>query len=209
VSTKDLILIGAGGHARACIEVIEQSGEFQIKGLVGLSHEVGAERLGYKVLATDSELTQLAHEFTYAIISIGQIISSAHRVRLYNLALNAGFTLPTIISPLAKVSRHASVGMGTIIMHGAIIGPGVTIGDNCIINSGVILEHDTIVEDNCHLSTRSTINGNVSVGEGTFVGSASVIKAGITIGANSLVGMGQIVRKSLPTDSKFLGEFTK
>ena len=31
---NDIILIGAGGHARACIEVIESGGQYKIAGLV-------------------------------------------------------------------------------------------------------------------------------------------------------------------------------
>ena len=37
-----LVLIGAGGHARSCIDVIEQEGKYEICGLVGLSQEVGS-----------------------------------------------------------------------------------------------------------------------------------------------------------------------
>ena len=43
----DLLLIGAGGHADACIDVIESIGEFNIVGLVGLPSEIGSKKLGY------------------------------------------------------------------------------------------------------------------------------------------------------------------
>ena len=38
-----LILIGAGGHARSCIDVIEQEGKFKITGIVGLESELGLQ----------------------------------------------------------------------------------------------------------------------------------------------------------------------
>jgi hypothetical protein len=38
--TRDpILLVGAGGHARACLDVIEQEGRFVVKGLVGLPKE--------------------------------------------------------------------------------------------------------------------------------------------------------------------------
>ena len=49
--TRDpILLVGAGGHARACLDVIEQEGRFVVKGLVGLSKEVGLAILNNPVL---------------------------------------------------------------------------------------------------------------------------------------------------------------
>jgi N,N'-diacetyllegionaminate synthase len=49
VSQESIVLVGAGGHARACIDVIEREGYFVVKGLVGLPREVGSRILGYPV----------------------------------------------------------------------------------------------------------------------------------------------------------------
>ena len=35
-----LIVIGAGGHAKSCIDVIEQHGHYSIGGLVGMPAEI-------------------------------------------------------------------------------------------------------------------------------------------------------------------------
>jgi len=40
MSKPSLILIGAGGHAHACIDVIEQQDKYQIAGLVGMPEEM-------------------------------------------------------------------------------------------------------------------------------------------------------------------------
>ena len=56
MSKPRLILIGAGGHAKACIDVIEQHGGYQIAGLVGRPNEMHAQHLGYAVIATDNDL---------------------------------------------------------------------------------------------------------------------------------------------------------
>ena len=55
---------------------------------------------------------------------------SNHKVKydLYLRAKEIGFSLPTIISPLAYVADNVVIGEGTIIMHGAIINSGAKIG---------------------------------------------------------------------------------
>lgn len=205
MSKPKLILIGAGGHAHACIDVIEQHGYYQIAGLVGMPEEMHTRHLGYPVIATDGDLSQLAKEYQYAFIAVGQIRSPDSRIRLYRQATELGFQLPVIIAPTAHVSRHATIGTGTIVMHGAIVNAGAKVGINCIINTRALLEHDATVEDHCHLSTGAILNGNVSIGAGSFVGSGSIVKEGVSLGKGCVVGMGLSVRHNQADHSLLVG----
>lgn len=205
MSKPGLILIGAGGHAHACIDVIEQHGGYQIAGLIGMPDEMHDHHLGYAVIGTDADLPKLVKTIPYALITLGQIKTPAHRTRLYQQVVALGFQLPTIIVPSAYVSRHATVGAGTIVMHGAIVSAGTSVGKNCIINTRALLEHDATVADHCHISTGAIINGNTVIGSGSFVGSGSIIKEGASLGQNCLVGMGLAVRQNLPNNAQFAG----
>ena len=204
MSKSKIILIGAGGHAHACIDVIEQHGGYQIAGLVGLPEEMHTQHLGYEGIATDSDLPQLAKDYPYALITVGQIQTPEHRIRLYQQAIEFGFQLPAIIAPGAHVSRHATIGAGTIVMHGAIVNAGARVGNNCIINTRALLEHDVAVADHCHISTGAILNGDVHVGAGSFVGSGCVIKEGVTLGKRCIVGMGLAVRHNQSDHARFL-----
>lgn len=205
MSKPSLILIGAGGHARACIDVIEQHGQYQIAGLVGMEEQKHTQQLGYAVIASDDALDELAKSYQYAFITLGQIQTAKHRLRLYQMAVQCGFKIPVIIAPTAHVSRHATLGAGSIVMHGAIINAGAKVGINCIINTRAVIEHDTGVGDHCHISTGAILNGDVNVGAGSFVGSGCVIKEGVSIGKGCLVGMGLTVRHKLAEDTRFTG----
>jgi sugar O-acyltransferase (sialic acid O-acetyltransferase NeuD family) len=204
MSKPSLILIGAGGHARACIDVIEHLDIFDIAGLIGNEEELQHECLGYRVIATDSDFPKLAKQYQYALITVGQIESALVRQRLYDQALAIGFKLPTIISPTAHVSRHAVVGDGTMVMHGAIVNAGAKVGSNCIINTNALIEHDAILADHCHISTGAIVNGAANIGLGSFVGSGSIIKQGITLGNNCVVGMGLAIRHHHAENSRIL-----
>jgi sugar O-acyltransferase (sialic acid O-acetyltransferase NeuD family) len=188
-----IILIGAGGHARSCIDVIESSKKYVIAGFVDREHK-GNDIPNYKVIGLDKDLKQLRTTIDCAFITIGQINSAKPRMKMFDALLKLDFHIPTIISPLSYVSKNSNVGEGTVIMHGAIVNANVNIGKNCIINSNSLIEHDTVIEDNCHISTGAILNGNVYIEEETFVGSGSIIKQNKSIAKRSFLKMGSIIK---------------
>lgn len=196
-----LLLTGAGGHARACLDVIECGGRFAVAGLVGVAPEVGGTVLGYPVLGTDADIPVLVGRIPHAIVAAGQIKSPALRRRLFDLLRAAGFDLPVIVSPRAYVSPHARLGPGTIVMHGAVINAGAAVGCNCIVNSQALVEHDAVVADHCHVATAAVVNGGAYLGEGTFVGSGARIREGVSVGANCVIAMAAVVRSDCPDGS--------
>lgn len=201
MSTQAILLLGAGGHSRACIDVIEQEGRFHVAGLVGLAQEVGTRVLGYSVLGTDADLAHLLAEHTSALITIGQIKTPEARIRLFDAVERSGCVLPFIVSPYAYVSRHATLGPGTIVMHGAIVNAGAVVGRNCIINSHALVEHDAIIGDHCHVATAAAINSGVRVRSGSFIGSNASVRQLIEIGERSVIGMGQRVLADCADDT--------
>jgi sugar O-acyltransferase (sialic acid O-acetyltransferase NeuD family) len=205
MSKPEIIIIGAGGHARSCIEVIEQQGQYKIAGLVGLPEQRHSKQLGYVVVASDDALDELAKSYHYAFIAIGHVKTAEPRIRLYHHAKEYGFQFPAIIAPTAYVSRHAVIGAGSIVMHGAVVNAGARVGDNCIINTRALIEHDTNIDDHCHIATGSILNGDVTVYSGSFIGSGSTVKEGVLIGKGCLVGMGLTVRHRLADYTCYTG----
>jgi sugar O-acyltransferase (sialic acid O-acetyltransferase NeuD family) len=205
VNERGLILIGAGGHAGACIDVIERHGQYQIAGVVADEDQARSDHFDYEVLGTDDDLVSLAGRYRFALVAVGQIETPDVRMRLYSRAVSAGFQLPVIVAPDAYVSRTAVIGNGTIVMHGSIVNANAKIGQNCIVNTRALIEHDAVVGDSCHISTGAILNGGVSVGAGSFIGSACAVKHGVSIGGRCLVGMGCVVRHDLDDNAKVKG----
>jgi sugar O-acyltransferase (sialic acid O-acetyltransferase NeuD family) len=188
-----ILLLGAGGHARACIDVIEQQGVFEVQGLVGLPDELNTRVLGYTVIASDAKLSELLPRYACALVSTGQIITPEHRIRLFCMVEASGRVAPPIVSPRAYVSSHATLGGGTIVMHGAVVNAGAVVGRNCIINSQSLVEHDAVIADHCHIATAAAVNSAVRVGRGSFIGSGTTVRQGVNIGEQCVIGMGQRV----------------
>ena len=54
-----IILIGGGGHAAACVDVLRLAGKFPIAGIIDPVLKTGTECFGYPVLGGDADLPAL------------------------------------------------------------------------------------------------------------------------------------------------------
>ena len=196
----EIILIGAGGHARACIDVIELAGTFKIAGLVAKDEADFNENIGYPIIGTDQDLQDLRGDYKLALVTVGQIKSAATRIRLFNKLNDLKYELPVIISPRSYVSSNCKIGAGTIIMHDAVVNTKAKVGNNCIINNKALIEHDAIVGDHCHIATGAIINGEVAVGNETFIGSGALTRQAISIGENCVIGAGVVLKNDIESN---------
>ncbi|OBT09103.1 hypothetical protein A9267_08815 [Shewanella sp. UCD-FRSSP16_17] len=185
-----LVLIGGGGHCRACIDVIEQEDKYSIIGILDSRENRETKILDYDFIGDDSDIPRLVTENCYFLITVGQIYSAEVRVHLYNLIKNHNGHLATVISPRAYVAKSATVGAGTIIMHDALINSNAQVGENCIVNTKALVEHDCSIESHCHISTSAVLNGSCTVGEKTFFGSNAVSPQGVLINQESFIKAG-------------------
>jgi sugar O-acyltransferase (sialic acid O-acetyltransferase NeuD family) len=196
---KKIILVGAGGHCKSCIDVIEKERKFRIIGII--DNKKKGIFLKYKILGSDDFLEKYNKKTIHILITVGQIKNFKIREKLFKKIKKKKFKFATIVSPLSYVSKHASIGEGSIIMHGSIINAGAYVGKNCIINTKSLIEHDVIIGDHCHVSTEATINGGVLIKKGVFIGSRSIIKNNINIGEGSVVGAHLYINKNLKNNS--------
>lgn len=178
---KEILLLGGGGHCKSVIDVIEQENKYQIGGIIDKKELLGTKVLGYEVIGCDEELKQLRVKYPHAIVTVGHIKSNAVRVKLFKHLKELNFHMPSIISPLAYVSKHAFIDEGSVVMHHGLVNAGAKVGKNCIINSKALVEHDAVIENNVHISTGAIINGGTIVKEDSFVGSGAVSKEYIEV----------------------------
>ena len=147
---KRIVLVGAGGHAKTCIDIIEQEKKYKISFL--LDKQVKKKTLlKYKIL-TEKQFVNFKKNIKYIFVSIGQIKNSKIREIKFNKFKKLGFNFPIVKSPNAYVSKNCSIKEGTLIAHGCIVNSGVIV-DNTILNNRSLLDHDVQVGNNCHIST--------------------------------------------------------
>lgn len=200
---RPLILVGGGGHCKSVIDVAEFAG-YTILGILDRPEEVGKKVLGYDVIGTDDEMVKYVDKADF-IVTVGQIKSPDLRIKLHQMIEKVGGHLATIIAPTAHVSKYATIGEGTVIMHHAFVNAEANIGKGCIINTASAIEHEAIVGDYCHISTGAIVNGGAKVGEESFVGSQTVISQCVTIGSRAVIGAGSAVVSDLPANCIAVG----
>lgn len=193
---KKLILIGSGGHALSCIDIIEENKDYEIIGLLGKNEDLGKIIKNYKVIGTEKDLSKLKKKgIKAAFVTLGGIKNLNLRYKIFKDLKKKKFHIPIFKSKTSYISKNSKILAGTIIMHGAMINSGCKVGYNCIVNSKSLIEHGCDIGNNVHVSTGAILNGDVKVGSGTFVGSGAVLNNNVKILPNSFIKMGTLLKK--------------
>lgn len=207
IQMENLILIGGGGHAKSCIDIIRSNAQFNIVGYVDFSPTLD-EKYDIPYLGQDEVLPNYIKDNLF-LITIGQLNSSEKRAKIYQELKSLGAKMATVLSPFAQVSKWAKIGEGTIVFHGVTIQADAQVGENCILNNHALVEHDCQIGQHCHISTGAILNGNVKISDGVLVGSGAILKQGISVGKNAIIGMGSVVLKNVENDQIVFGNPAK
>jgi UDP-perosamine 4-acetyltransferase len=198
---KGIVVVGAGGHAKVCIESLRAMGE-QVDFCVG-DPDSPESCVGVPVLIGDDNLARLRGEgHEKAFIAIG---SNRLRERLAKLATGQGYRLVNAINPHAIISPSVKFGEGVAVMAGAVINAEALIESLAIINTGATIDHDCRIGRAVHIAPQCGLAGNVVVGEQAFLGIGARVIPEITIGANVTVGAGGVVVKDIESGKTVVG----
>ncbi len=195
---ESIVLIGNGGHCKSCMDIVETSQKYIIKGIVSHPDDDTKYFMNYKVIGNDNNISECFEKDDLALICIGQINSAEKRIRLFNLLDQKRISIATVKSKFSIISENSFIGIGTVVMHGVIVNSGSFVGVNCILNTNSLVEHDVKIGNHCHISTGVIINGGVEIGNECFVGSGCILREGVKIGNKSIISAGQIVMKDVP-----------
>ena len=181
-----MILIGASGHAKVILDILEQNG-VKIECLVDANPSL-TSLCGYAV-EHDSAFDFKGKD---AILSIG---SNRSREKLSDLL---PCTFKSAIHPRAIIDKTVKIGEGTVVMAGAVLNRHTVVGKHAIINTSASVDHDNLIEDYVHISPNATLCGTVTVGKGTHIGAGATIIPNISIGKWAVIGAGAVVINDIP-----------
>jgi len=185
-----VVILGAGGHAKVIIRILEEMCDWKIVGCTSAAKSA-QESLGYRVLGTDEVLPDLlAAGIRHAFVAVGD---NRVRRRLSEEVRQLGFEFINAISPRALISPDVLFGCGVAVMAGAVIQAGAMVGDGAIVNTGATVDHDCHVGPYAHIAPGVNLAGGVKVGEGALLGIGSCVVPGIRIGPWAVVGAGAAV----------------
>ena len=124
-------------------------------------------------------------------------------------AIEKGYSLVSIISPLCNIPSNVTFGWNCFIMPPAIIHPCTQFKNNVFVFSGAMVAHHSIIHDNCWLTSSCNISGNVHIGANTFIAVNATIGHSVKIGQNCFLGANSLVTKDLADEGVVIVESSK
>lgn len=200
-NNQKVVILGGGGHAKMCIDIIKQMKTYEIIGIIDRNIKIGTKVMGIPVIAKDRDIDfkRLYNDgIRLIVIGIGAVKDHSMRDKVYKKLKNFGFYLPNIIHPKASIEASVIMGEGNQIMANAILGSDVKIQNNCIVNSGAIVSHDSVLENNVHIAPGAILAGGVFVGENSLVGMGSTIYLYVKIGEHVTIYNNCSITKNVP-----------
>ena len=196
---KNVVIIGAGGHAKVIADIITKSND-NVIGFLDDNLDIQNKTiyLNKTVLGTTKDIDK--YKEYYFIIGIGN-----NNIR-ENIANSYDLKWYTAIHPNAIIANEVSIEEGSVVMAGSIINTGTKIGKHCIINTKSSLDHDNIIENYVHISPGATLAGTVHIKEKTWICAGATIINNITIAKNNIIGAGSVVIKDInETNGTYVG----
>jgi len=202
---EKIILVGAGGHFKVVYDIVKS--KYEVIGVTDADKcKESTIFYGCRVIGNDEVLRYIYGQGTQnALITVGNIINSDLRRKLFDLCLEIGFKLPNVISENAVVAESVKMGVGNVIMDMSVVHGDTRLGSNCIINTGSIIEHDCIIGSHVHVAPGAKLAGSVVVEDGVHIGIGAVVIQGIRLGKNSIVGAGAAVIRDVPEGATVVG----
>lgn len=197
----ELLIFPFNGNGLEALDCLGNN--FDLLGFIDDTKEKqGKHRLGFEVFSREA-----IERYSEAKILVvpGSSTSFQDRRRIIEGLHIPTNRLATVIHPKATISSLATIGHNVLIMAGTVITSNGIIGNHICILPNTVIHHDVIIGDYTLIGSNVCIAGHTIIESNCYIGSRSSIINNVVIGRCTLVGMGTNVIKSLPENSKVVG----
>lgn len=194
-------LIGAGGHAREVMSIINRNSPY----ITPISYMfVEDEYYNY-----DEDyicpLSNFNPELYEVIVAIGD---EKVRERIVN-SLSKETKFFTYIDLTSIVDRSIMVGEGSYIGPNSIVTTNVQVGDHALINRGCQIGHDNKIGNYLSMMPGAIISGGCRIGDRVYLGTNSSVRENVVICSDVIIGLNGGVVKDINEEGTYVGTPTK
>ncbi len=202
-----LVLIGAGGHAREVLDIVEASvraGEdVEVLGyIVEAQYSSPGTIVNDKPVLGDFDWFAKNADEIYAVCAVGD---PALRLHLVHKAQNWGTRFCSIIHPNAILTQRVTIGQGVVIAAGCVLTNHIRLGDHVSLNPGCTVGHDTVIDDYVTLTQGVNVSGKVKISAGCYIGTGANIIDRINVGEWSIIGAGSTIIQDVAANTTVVG----
>lgn len=192
-----IAIIGAGGHSRSLINLL-QTNSYLIDGFYDNNGHENELISGYSILGT---IDTALNNNTRVVLAIGD---NDYREKLH-IQFRNKILKETLVHPTAYIENLTKIGDSNQIFAFSYINAHASIGTNNIINTHAIIEHEVQIGNNNHCAVGSIICGRVKIGNNCFIGAGAVLIDNISITDNVTIGAQSVVINDITEPGVYVG----
>ena len=203
---KNILIVGAGGHAKVVIDIIKCEGKYNIIGIIDNKFSKKDNFLNYKILGNEDEIPEIIDEFKVhgCVVAIGDnFVRSVVVKKIENQSSKIQFI--NCIHPSSCIAFDIKIGVGNVIMAGTTINTSSQIGNHCIINTNSSIDHDNKIFNFVSIAPNAAIGGNVNIDEYSAIGIGASVIHNISVGHNCVIGANSLVIADTKSNSVYYG----
>ncbi|WP_159961741.1 UDP-glucose 4-epimerase [Blastococcus haudaquaticus] len=188
-----LVVMGAGGHAREVLDVLESLPEGPARERTKVFAEPGSTAEAAAALVRERGyglVDALPEDASHYLPAVGD---PALRRRFVTLAEGRGLEPVQAVSPLSTVPEAVREVPGLVVLPRSHISTAVALGRHCHLNTGCSLSHDGRLGDRVTLGPGVLLAGGVVVEDDAVLGVGAIVLPGRRIGRGAVVGGGAVV----------------
>ncbi|MGY2003680.1 PglD-related sugar-binding protein [Blastococcus sp. SYSU DS1024] len=193
MAVRRLVVMGAGGHAREVLDVLESLPDAPGRERTTVFAESGATTAAATALLRDRGYAlaeELPADATHYLPAVGD---PALRQWFVTLAESRGLLPAQAVSPLSTVPDVLREVPGLVVLPRVHLSTNVALGRHCHLNIGCQVSHDGWLGDRVTLGPGVLLAGGVTVEDDAFLGIGAVVLPGRRIGRGAVVGGGAVV----------------
>lgn len=202
--TTRLVIIGAGGHGRETLDIVEARND----------HEPTYDFVGFCAAGVDQELIDRRGAELLGDLDVVRELDAAYVIGIGTSEVRRDIDTElratdrdavVLVHPAASTGSDLRIAPGVILAAGSRLTTNVELGRHTHLNVNAVVSHDCVVGDYVTLSPGVLINGNVTLGEGVFLGTGAIVLPGRTIGPWARIGAGAVVTEDVPPGRTVVG----
>jgi acetyltransferase EpsM len=208
---QDLVIIGAGGHAREILDLALAQNRVEttwnVRGcLVDAAFAAEADRwpgpprLGDLAWLNETNLRTCA-----LIVAMGD---PAVRARIVGELDSRGahyVNYATLVHPSAVIGSRVELAKGVVVGARSILTCDITVGRHAHINVATSVAHNCCVDEFATLAPGVHLAGWVQVGAGVEIGTGASVIPRVQIGEGAVVGAGSTVIRDVAPKTTVVG----
>ncbi|MBQ9983281.1 MAG: hypothetical protein IJP29_01695 [Lachnospiraceae bacterium] len=195
---KSIILVGAFIEA---VELCEKCGYH----IVGITDPyLKGDFMSYPIIGTDDELILKKEQYgqnSLVLVPDSPVV----REKLFFKYKESGFKFETIISPLASISKSATIGEGCVIADHCNVSSAVILGRGVRLNVCANIMHECVVDDFVTIAPNAVVLGRCKLASRSYIGANATILPEHSVGELAVVGAASVVTKDVATEMVVAG----